>query len=384
MRVSLVKCGDYERENVYNAVKGLLDNLGGVGRFVKPGMRVYVKPNILSKAQPSAAVTTHPEVIAAVVRLAREAGAAEVMVGDCPGGFQSTRKESILNTYRVCGYEEIADREGARLVVNKRKVSRDVPDGVMAKSIEVVDEMAGADLLINVSKAKTHQLCAFTGATKNLFGTIYGRDKSMYHATYSRPASFNNFLIDIAQAVRPGLNIMDAIVGLEGPGPAAGYPRKVGALLASESPYALDAVAVQLIGWKQSDVLLLKLARERGILPERLEDIELAGAELRELQLRRPFRKPTMAGQAATRLQFLLPKGLREALHARPSAVYAKCVGCGECAAACPPHAIKFVDKKPVIDYEKCIRCFCCQELCPEKAMEAKKGFISNPSSGRA
>jgi uncharacterized protein (DUF362 family)/Pyruvate/2-oxoacid:ferredoxin oxidoreductase delta subunit len=376
MKVSLVQCGDYERRNVYKAVRSLLDGLGGMERFVKPGMRVYVKPNALREAPPSAAVTTHPEVVAAVVRLAREAGAGEVLIGDCPGGFQSLKQEHIRDIYRGCGYEEIAGREGARLVVNTRGAARAVPGGVMAKSVEIVDEMAGADLLINVSKAKTHQLCAFTGAVKNLYGAVYGRDKSRFHAVYSRPASFNHFLIDIAETVKPGLSIMDAVVGLEGPGPAAGYPRRVGALLASASPYALDAVAVQAIGWKQSDVLLLKLARERGLLPERLEDIEIAGARLQDVQLRKPFMKPTMAGQMATRLEFLLPNRLREALHARPVLIPEKCRGCGECAASCPPHAIKMSNKMPVIDYGKCIRCFCCQELCPEKAMEARKGFI--------
>lgn len=375
MRVSLVKCGDYERENVYTAVKALLGNLGGMDRFVKPGMRVYVKPNMLSKAPPSAAITTHPEVIGAVVRLAREAGAAEVMIGDCPGGFQPTKEEHVLRIHEVCGYREIAEREGARLVVHRRSVPRDVPGGAMAKSVEIVEEMAGADLLINVSKAKTHQLCAFTGAAKNLFGAIYGREKSRCHAVYSRPSSFNHFLIDVAEAVKPGLNIMDAVIGLEGPGPSAGDPRKLGALLASESPYALDAVAVRLIGWKQSDVMLLKLARERGLLPQRLEDIETAGEKPAELQLHEPFRKPTLAGHLYAWLGGLLPVRLRDALHPRPVVIAEKCVGCGECAAACPPHAMRIAERKSVIDYGKCIRCFCCHELCPEKAVEARKGF---------
>jgi uncharacterized protein (DUF362 family)/Pyruvate/2-oxoacid:ferredoxin oxidoreductase delta subunit len=376
MRVSLVKCGDYERENVYAAMKALLDNLGGMGRFVKPGMRVFVKPNMLAKAEPSAAVTTHPEVVAAVARLAREAGAAEVMIGDCPGGFQSTKEESVRRTYEVCGYTGVAEREGARIVMHRRSVLRDVPGGVMTKSVEIVEEMAGADLLISVSKAKTHQLCAFTGAAKNLFGAIYGREKSRCHAVYSRPSSFNNFLIDVAEAVKPGLNIMDAVVGLEGPGPSAGSPRKLGALLASESPYALDAVAVQLIGWKQSDVLLLKIARERGLLPERPEDIETVGEKPVALQLRKPFLKPMISGFAAAWLEGFLPKGLREALRPRPVILPEKCVGCGECAAACPPRAMKIENKKAQIEYEKCIKCFCCQELCPEKAVEAKRGFI--------
>lgn len=374
MRVSIAKCNDYERDNVYNAVKELLGHLGGIGCFVKPGMRVYIKPNILGKALPSTAVTTHPEVVASIARLAREAGAADVMIGDCPGG--TGREETIRETYAVGGYDEVAKREGVRMVVNTTRTVRAVPNGVVAKSFELVDEMMGADVLINVSKAKTHQLCSFTGATKNLYGTIFGRDKRKYHAIYPSPTAFNQFLIDISETVRPALNIMDAVIGIEGPGPAAGYPRRVGALLASESTYALDAVAVKLIGWKQSDVMLLSLARDRGLLPVKLADIETLGEDPEKLMLRKPFMRPTMTAQATLRLARLLPARLREALYAHPELQPEKCIGCGECAAACPPHAIVIRDKKPVIDYGKCIRCFCCQELCPEKAMEARKGRL--------
>jgi uncharacterized protein (DUF362 family)/Pyruvate/2-oxoacid:ferredoxin oxidoreductase delta subunit len=270
----------------------------------------------------------------------------------------------------------MAARVGVRMVVNRTRTVRTVPNGISAKSFELVDEMLGADLIINIAKAKTHQLCAFTGAVKNLYGTIYGRDKQKYHALYPMPQAFNNFLIDIAETVKPGLNIMDAIVGIEGPGPAAGYPRRLGALLASVSPYALDAVTVSLIGWKQADVLLLDLARRRGLLPWQLKDIETLGAPLSGLRLKRPFQKPTMTAQATLRLARALPRPLRDALQARPSVVRKTCVGCGECAAACPPHAIVMREKNPVIDYDTCIKCFCCQELCPEKALEARKGFF--------
>ena len=372
--VSAVRCGDYEPAGVEQALRRALEGLGGMESFVKPGMRVYLKPNALGKHRPQEYITTHPEVVAAAAKLAFEAGAAVVMIGDCPGGGGAEGR--IEDIYAVCGYAEVAARVGARLVVNKTRAVREVPGGVSAKSFELVEEMLSADLIINISKAKTHQLCSFTGAVKNLYGTIYGRDKGKYHAIYPGPSAFNHFLIDIAETVKPGLNIMDAVVGIEGPGPAAGYPRKLGALLASPSPYALDAVAVSLIGWAQSDVMALDLARKRGLLPGRLEDIATVGDPAQDLRARRPFQKPTVTAQAALRLARILPGPLREAVQARPKLIPEACVGCGECAAACPPHAIAMHDRKPVIDYDRCIKCFCCHELCPEKAMEVRKGFF--------
>ncbi len=372
--VSVARCGDYDPAQVEQSIRQVMKGLGGMSSFVKPGMRVYIKPNALGKNRPEEYVTTHPEVVAATAKLAFEAGASEVMIGDCPGG--GGMEERVEDVYQVCGYTEVANRVGAKLIVNKTRAVREVPGGVSAKSFDLVEEMVSADLLINISKAKTHQLCSFTGAVKNLYGTIYGRDKRKYHAIYPMPPAFNHFLIDIAETVKPGLNIMDAIIGIEGPGPAAGYPRKLGALLASASPYALDAVAVDLIGWPQTDVMLLELARKRGLLPDRLEDVEVVGSSVGELRLKRPFRKPTITAQATLRFARILPGPLREAVQARPRLIPEKCVGCAECAAACPPHAILMRDKKPVIDYGKCIKCFCCHELCPEKALEVKKGFF--------
>ena len=376
--VSAVRCGDYDQERVEQSLRRALEGLGGMGRFVKPGMRVYIKPNALGKRRPEEYITTHPAVVAAAAKLAFEAGAGEVLIGDCPGGSGADAR--IEDIYEVCGYAGVAASVGARLVVNKTRAVREVPGGVSAKSFDLVEEMVSSDLLINISKAKTHQLCSFTGAVKNLYGTIYGRDKQKYHAIYPMPPAFNQFLIDIAETVKPGLNIMDAVVGIEGPGPAAGYPRKLGALLASASPYALDAAAVDLIGWPQSDVMLLGLARKRGLLPERLEDIQMVGDPPAELRAKRPFQKPTVTAQATLRFARMLPRPLREAAQARPRLIPEKCVGCGECAAACPPRAIAMLAKKPVIDYNKCIKCFCCHELCPEKALEVRRGFFnSNP-----
>ena len=86
VRVAIVKCGDYESDNVSAAIRRAVGLLGGMQNFVKPGSRVLLKPNLLSARLPEEGVDTHPEVVRAAARLVKEAGA-KVWVGDSPGGY---------------------------------------------------------------------------------------------------------------------------------------------------------------------------------------------------------------------------------------------------------------------------------------------------------
>src|SRR3989304_5861247 len=65
-KVSIERCQDYLLDNVRGAVKKSFDNLGGLHKFVKPGDKVLIKPNLLSAKDPSRAITTHPSVVQAV------------------------------------------------------------------------------------------------------------------------------------------------------------------------------------------------------------------------------------------------------------------------------------------------------------------------------
>ena len=121
-------------------------------------------------------------------------------------------------------------------------------------------------------------------------------------------------------------------------------------------------------------------------IPEKLEEIEVLGTQPADI-IRgdaRPFRRPTTTGKVVEYLQNILPRPVNDALHAHPVLDTSRCVGCGECDRACPPHAIQMIEKRPVIDYSLCIRCFCCQELCPAKAMESKKGFLKKQTAKQA
>ena len=83
-KVSIVRCNDYDIQHVYESVSRSIELLGGMSRFVKPGMKVLLKCNLLMRKRPEEAATTHPEVAAAVARLVKEAGAIPI-IADSPG-----------------------------------------------------------------------------------------------------------------------------------------------------------------------------------------------------------------------------------------------------------------------------------------------------------
>ena len=227
--------------------------------------------------------------------------------------------------------------------------------------------------MINLPKLKTHGQMVFTGAVKNLFGTIPGTDKIDYHMRMADYQVFADALIDIYLATRPALTLMDAVVGMEGAGPSAGDPRHLGLILAGEDAFALDYAALHVVGANVMQVPLMKAAAERGLCPASLEDVTILGLPIDDVRVKR-FNMPAMNEMlAVTWSQGRLLGRLSQWIKARPDFDHATCTGCGLCAKSCPAHVIAMDTGKPCADLKGCIRCFCCQELCPAKAITIRR-----------
>ncbi len=191
-------------------------------------------------------------------------------------------------------------------------------------------------------------------------------------------------LLDLADLIAPRLNIMDAVVGMEGDGPGSGDLRKVGWLLASASPLALDAVAGGMMGLALEDNPLLLEAEARGMSAAHAEDVELVGATVEELRVpgfRLPETRATGVGFAGS-AWWQRPAGalLRSAMSLRPEVVPERCIACGACVRACPEQVVALTEMRGKqaarIDQRGCIRCYCCHEMCPEDAIELRPGLL--------
>ena len=364
--VFLQHCDSYGYDPVRSAVLALLEPSGGIRAFVRPGERVLLKPNLLSAKRPEQAVTTHPMLVQVVSDLVRQAGG-RVLIGDSPGigGFQKVADKS--------GISAAAAASAAELV--EFITSVDLPGSGTFRRITVAKAYWEADKIINLPKLKTHEMMTMTCAVKNLFGAVVGAEKAGWHlkAGASRE-QFARLLLEIYLLKKPVLNIVDAIVAMEGNGPGSGDPLQVGALLAGVNPVAVDMVAGRLAGIPPELLHVEREARNMGLAGTAWQEIVLGGASLDSFPSK-PFRLPS-----GLDVQFGLPKFLstllKRQLTSFPVADRQHCVLCGICRDACPPGAIEIKNSALTVDQERCIRCWCCRELCPHDAMLVRRSLV--------
>lgn len=363
--VSIVRCSDYDKEQVYTAVRRAVELIGGMSTFVKPGQRVFLKPNLLKASPPSAAVVTHPEIIRAVIRLVHEAGA-KAVVGDSPGMADLHRvceKSGVLDVIREEGVL-LADTDEAVVVKNKGQFHH----------FEISRAVWESEVVINLPKLKTHGMMTLTGAVKNLFGCIPGKRKAQWHFnTGVNRAAFARMLVELCSLIKPGLTVMDAVIGMEGNGPGSGDPRRIGLVLAGRDPVAVDAVCGKIVGADDSFLYTERAAREAGIGETFVDRIRILGEELHNVAVTGflfPPREHTEWPVPEWARRFL-----KDALTTRPVVDHRQCIQCGICEAHCPQGAIKNTGQQVLVRYRDCIRCFCCQEFCPKGAITVGKGW---------
>jgi uncharacterized protein (DUF362 family)/Pyruvate/2-oxoacid:ferredoxin oxidoreductase delta subunit len=364
--VSIVRCGEYDRVRTYEAVAEAVGLLGGIRAFVRPGERVLIKPNLLKARPPAAAVTTHPEVVRAAIRLVREAEGVP-LVGDSPG------IGDLRSVSERAGILSVIEEEGAALADFDAVVT--VKGGGRFQRFEIARAAAEADAIFNLPKLKTHGMTVLTGAVKNLFGCVPGKRKVQWHFnTGVDHQAFARLLVELSASLKPRLTVMDAVVAMEGNGPGSGDPRPVGLLLAGGDPVAVDAVAAEVVGVPPLELPVLRAAIDAGIGEAHSERITIVGEPLDGSRVEHFILPPRE--HTEWRMPEWSRRFLKDALTTRPVIDHRACIRCGICRQDCPRQAIAEVNGRLVINYRDCIRCFCCQEFCPQGAITVGKGWL--------
>ena len=366
-QVALCACPDYEPDRVAAAVKRAVDLCGGIHRFVRPGQKVLLKPNMLGAAPLKKRVTTDPAVVLAVGKLVLEAGG-QLIIGDSPA------IDKVSRIGKIGGIGAVAAELGADLIEFSRPVLVKTPEGSVYKALELEETALTADVVINLPKLKTHCMMLLTMGVKNLFGTVVGQRKSQWHMHVGADRGmFADLLLDICRTVKPALTILDGVWAMEGRGPNNGTPRHTGFISASQDPLAMDLGLARLLGAHPAVFPLYGAAVQRGLAKADGSDIEMVGDAPKPL-IPSDFQLPVL--ESAMMLPGFVSRLIRRHLTSRPVQNQDICLGCGKCESVCPPQSLTLEDRHAVIDHLTCIRCYCCQEVCPADAISFKTGAL--------
>ena len=351
-KVWAVRCVDYA-SSLEPAFVRLLDESALLVPQAVAGRRVLVKPNLLTDRTPDQAVTTHPELLRLVIRHLKSAGA-RVSVGDSPASAANVR--AVL---AKTGVGAVCEEEGVPFVSFER-------EGVRACAVDgfefaLAGPVAEADLVVSLPKVKSHALTKLTAAVKNMYGAVPGYDKTTLHRLHPRPDDFGRLVQAIWRVLPPTVSIADAVVGMEGQGPANGRPVPLGFLAASADPFALDVALCGILRIKPASVPYLK-----GV--DGLHEPELHGDKVEVASFEVPV---------GSHLLGLVPAGLMRwaarILWVQPRIDASLCVNCGRCIKACPMYALARPEAQgrgtPALKQRACVGCACCHEVCPKGAI---------------
>ncbi len=363
--VSVVKCNSYTPYLVDGAVRKCVDLLGGITSFIKPKSKVLVKPNLLMAKEPEFGITTHPEVLCAVIKILKEINC-HIFVGDSPSVW-GRYIENVDDVYRRTGIRRVCEEEGIELVkFDKRRLREKFP---------LTTWLDESDYLVNVPKFKTHEFTILSGAIKNLFGLVSGIYKTELHKKYFKVDDFSRILVDIFQEAKPALTIVDGIVAMEGDGPGtSGKLRQMGLLLASSDCVALDTVLALIMGIEPQQILTTREAARRGLGTADIKSILIRGERLGDIT-GESFILPSVP--LYRKIPQPIAQILRNLIRYYPRCQHKSCIRCLACIQVCPNKCIIIKSNRIVFKYSKCISCFCCQEVCPAAAIKVKKSILA-------
>ena len=237
------------------ALNAALDAIGGIGRFVKAGERVVVKPNVGWDRTPAQGANTHPELVGEMVRLCLRAGAAEVKVVDnsCNDPRRSFLRSGILEAGETAGATVLLPAEEDMVEVNL--------GGRVLTSWPVLRHFIETDRFINMPVIKQHNLTRCTVGMKNLYGILGGRRNRLHQA-------IEESIVDLAAFVRPTLTVVDGTRVMTRGGPQGGsldYLTIHNTVICSTDQVAADARSAEYLDVRPDQVGHIVLAQEAGL-----------------------------------------------------------------------------------------------------------------------
>ena len=244
-----------------------IEALGGMGRFVKKGQTVVVKPNIGWNVGPERAANTNPRLVRRIIEHCRQAGAKEVYV------FDHTC-DAWRDSYRTSGIEQAVKEAGGKIAPGNSEgyfQTVAVAKGQRLREAKEHELILQSDVFINAPVLKSHGGARLTVAMKNLMGIVW--DRGEWHAN-----DLHQCIADFASYRKPDLNVVDAynVMMRHGPrGVSAADVVNMQSQLLSTDLVTADAAAAKLFGLEPDAVGYIRLAKEMGAGRGDLENLAI-------------------------------------------------------------------------------------------------------------
>lgn len=275
--VSIVRTEGSSENDIFLAVRQAVELAGGMRGIVKKGSKVLIKPNLV--AVPRERLTgaiTRWEVCKAIADMVMENGGEPYIAESAAAGVDTER------VIEAGGYDKL--RDSGYKVVDLKRTDRaliKVENGSLIEEMDSFSLVEDADVIISVPVMKTHDQTEVTLGMKNLKGLICDSQKKEFHRI-----GVLNGVVDLVSSLKPALTVIDGTVAQEGFGPVFGDPVEMSLIVASRDIVACDAVAGAVMGYDPQEVMITKLAWERGLGEMDLGRIEIKGSSLEEVKRR--------------------------------------------------------------------------------------------------
>lgn len=269
-----------EEEEIRETVRTAVDAVGGMGRFVKAGDLVIIKPNLVISMPAETGATVDWRVTRAVADLVRE-WKGRAVIGESCGTGGDTEK-----VFQKTGHAAL--RERGYEVVDFKKIENvevSIPNAQVIRKVQIPALVKQADAIINIPKIKTHDQIPMSGALKNMKGALAEKEKNRLHKD-----GLNQGVAEINALLRPKLVVFDGIIAQEGLGPVFGDPVEMDLIIAADDQVAVDTVVCHIMEIDPQQVLCIRYAEEMGLGTSNLEKIEIVGKKIHDLKRR--FKSP--------------------------------------------------------------------------------------------
>lgn len=360
--VLIEKVPDYSIEPLEQFIRRSLDYLYPSHSPFQKGKKVLIKPNLLAPKLPEEAVTTHPAVVEALVRVLKDTGV-DMYIGDNTPIFnqshtiRKTQLGSLLKKYGISHYRfqkfETVSEKSSRF------------------QFQIPRDFDQFQFIINVPKLKTHTMMLTTLCVKNMYGCLSTPQRIHYHFQADvEKTFFARMLLDLYTLFSSPLNILDGIIMHEGNGPSSGTPRPMGLIAVSPNGIALDYSINKAFQFSYSNPLNEVIESD---YKEYLQDISFPWLKPEDFPLNTVKPPEHYEGSSLAFRRGLIKHVYQYLCMSRPRIDKAICTNCRHCIRHCP---VKAISSERKINYWRCIRCYCCQELCPYHAVMVKKPYI--------